>query len=164
MTDSSSDTGREVAGGRLRLIGQAEIQELRRRKIALLHNREGRRVTVEDSFSYYPDVAPALLDSAGNALVENPSKPKPREGREVAAMIAMDMTRHLMWLKKYAPDTYRRRLAEIRQLDPVAYGHMTDEQFEAAVVDVCRRVYGEPVTQKAYERQGRGGGYREVAL
>lgn len=153
-----------LPSGRLRMLTQAEISAWRKRKIANLHNREGRRVIVEDSFAADWSVEPALLDPAGNPVMEVPEKLKPRTGRETAELVALTMTNHLLHMKKHDPEAYRRRVREIRELDPVAYGHMTDDQMADAILDVCRRVWGEPVTQKVYEKQDRGGGFREQVV
>lgn len=155
---------REVGGATLRWVNSEQITAWRRRKIANLHNTEGRRVIVEDSYSTDKSIPVTDVDAVGNPVIEKPAKLAPRSGREVSEMFTQVLVGQWLWLKKHDPPAFRRKLADLRGLSPQAYAHLTDDQLEAALVDVCRRVLVEGMVQKVYEGQGRGGGYRETML
>lgn len=45
-------------------------------------------------------------------------------------------------------------MADLRKMDPIAYGHMTDDQLEEAVVSVLRKALVEPIMARTYQTGG----------
>ncbi|HEX7098949.1 MAG TPA: hypothetical protein VF377_06885 [Acidimicrobiia bacterium] len=154
-------TEKRVARGRglLAWISGEEARAWRAKARRDVFNTEGRKVVLESSFSTDKSIDPVAPGEHDGDTVfwEKPKKLNPSEWaspREVVESEAAVVAEHWLLMKRTNPEAFRRKMADLRALDPIAYSHMNDDQLEAAIVEVCRRAVVERVMAETWDAQG----------
>lgn len=147
----------------VRLLTQAEIHEWRMQSAARLRAHDGHRRIYHSSEATDKSLEP--VETVGETPVfDAPAKLEPRSGREAAEIVANDLYRWWRYLETHDPEAFRRKVEELRAATGSQYAMWSDEQLADNIMSVLRSAVAEPLVQKVYTQQGRGGGYREVPV
>lgn len=114
-------------------------------------------MVLESSTATDKSLEAADVAEDGSAIIEKPRKLAPSEWatpREVVELETAVVAEQWLYTKRTNPEAFRRRLADLRKMDPIAYGHMTDDQLEDAVVSVLRKAVVERIMAQTWETGG----------